>query len=157
MHTPDRARWRGSGPRGQWCCWGESASPSSSRAGHAGRAEVRHRAWRTHPPTPCAAPTPEEPRVRITLAQTDASLGDLDGNLKRVERVVAEAVDAGSDLVVFPELALSGYQVGDVPHDLSLAPDDPRLLRLSQRAGGAGVVLGVPQGGSPRPPTHNNA
>jgi len=71
--------------------------------------------------------------------------------------VVAEAADAGSDLVVFPELALSGYQVGDVPHDLSMAPDDPRLLRISQRAGGAGVLVGFPEAGGHGLHTYNSA
>ena len=110
-------------------------------------------------PSPHAAcgDDPRGARVRITLAQTDATLGDVDGNLKRAERVVAEAADAGSDLVVFPELALSGYQVGDVPHDLSMAPDDPRLLRISQRAGGAGVLVGFPEAGGHGLHTYNSA
>jgi predicted amidohydrolase len=95
--------------------------------------------------------------VRITLAQTDAALGDLDGNLKRAERVVTEAADADSDLVVFPELSLSGYQIGEVPQDLSLAPDDPRLLGLSARAGDAGVLLGFPEAGGHGLHTYNSA
>ena len=95
--------------------------------------------------------------VALTLAQTDATLGDVDRNLKRVERVLSDAVEADSDLVVFPELALSGYQVGDVPHDLSLAPDDPRLLRLSQQASGAGVLLGFPEAGGHGLHTYNSA
>jgi len=95
--------------------------------------------------------------VRITMAQTDVTLGDVDSNLKAVERVVGEAVEADSDLIVFPELALSGYQVGQVSHDLSLAPDDRRLLRISQRAGGAGVLLGYPEAGGHGLHTYNSA
>jgi len=95
--------------------------------------------------------------VRITMAQTDVTLGDVDSNLKTVERVVGEAVEADSDLIVFPELALSGYQVGQVSHDLSLAPDDRRLLRISQRAGGAGVLLGYPEAGGHGLHTYNSA
>jgi N-carbamoylputrescine amidase len=95
--------------------------------------------------------------VRITLAQTDATLGDLDGNLKRAERVISEAVDAESDLVVFPELALSGYQIGDVTHDLSISPDDRRLLQLSERAAGAGILIGYPEAGTHGLHTYNSA
>ncbi|MHC1561960.1 nitrilase-related carbon-nitrogen hydrolase [Actinomycetospora sp. C-140] len=95
--------------------------------------------------------------MRITLAQTDAALGDLDGNLKRAERVVGEAVENESDLVVFPELSLSGYQIGEVPQDLSLSPDDPRLLKISERAGDAGVLLGFPEAGGHGLHTYNSA
>jgi predicted amidohydrolase len=78
--------------------------------------------------------------MRITLAQVDCSLGDIDENVRRVEQVLADA--SGSDLVVFPELNLTGYSVGEIDHDVSIEADDMRLLELSQRAGAAGLVLG---------------
>jgi predicted amidohydrolase len=46
--------------------------------------------------------------VRIALAQLDSRLGDLDANTRRAREAVAEARAGGADLVVFPELQLSG-------------------------------------------------
>ncbi|MGI0130980.1 MAG: nitrilase-related carbon-nitrogen hydrolase, partial [Thermoplasmata archaeon] len=51
--------------------------------------------------------------MRITLAQVDSRPGELDANVARAEQVIAEAVSTGTDLVVFPELSLSGYTIGD--------------------------------------------
>lgn len=79
--------------------------------------------------------------MRITLAQVDCRLGETDENIRRVDHVLADA--AGSDLVVFPELNLTGYSVGEVERDLTMEADDERLLELSRRAGTAGVLLGL--------------
>jgi NAD+ synthase (glutamine-hydrolysing) len=56
--------------------------------------------------------------VRIALAQMNAAVGDLDGNRAKILACLAEARDAGVDLVVFPELATTGYP----PEDLLLRP-----------------------------------
>jgi NAD+ synthase (glutamine-hydrolysing) len=59
------------------------------------------------------------PRVlRVALAQIDATVGDLDGNSRKLIDWTDRARDAGADLVIFPELALSGYP----PEDLLLKP-----------------------------------
>jgi predicted amidohydrolase len=47
--------------------------------------------------------------MRIALGQFNAVLGDLAGNAERIRRIYAEAVKAGADLIVFPELSLCGY------------------------------------------------
>jgi predicted amidohydrolase len=94
--------------------------------------------------------------VKITLAQVDAALGDVDANTERAERAVAEAVAAGSDLVVFPELHLTGYSIGGLPEDVSMRADDARLARLARRAGDAGVLAGFVEDG-PGIHTYNTA
>nr|MBA3279204.1 amidohydrolase [Geodermatophilaceae bacterium] len=57
--------------------------------------------------------------MRITLAQLAPTLGDVAANLARSEEVLSE-VAQDSDLVVFPELFLSGYSIGTVDEDMSL-------------------------------------
>jgi len=94
--------------------------------------------------------------VRITLGQVDAVLGDVEANLERAEKVAAAAVEAGSELVVFPELHLTGYSIGRVDADLSMRTDDPRLARLAARAGPAGLVAGFVEDG-PGVHTYNTA
>lgn len=95
--------------------------------------------------------------MRITLAQVDSVLGDLDANLEHAAKIIAQASQEGSDLVVFPELQLSGYSVGEVDTDLALRPDDERLLWLAGRAGSAGVVLAFPEAGAGGMHTFNSA
>ncbi|MHA6617773.1 nitrilase-related carbon-nitrogen hydrolase [Pseudonocardia sp. DLS-67] len=85
--------------------------------------------------------------MRITLAQVDAALGDVDANADRAERAVAGAVAAGADLVVFPELHLTGYSIGGLSDDVSMRADDPRLARVARRAGEAGVLAGFVEDG----------
>ncbi len=55
---------------------------------------------------------------RIALAQINPTVGDLEGNGRRVRRYIREAKKAGADLVVFPELSIPGYP----PEDLLLKP-----------------------------------
>lgn len=93
--------------------------------------------------------------MQISIAQCAPTLGDVDGNLDRALGVVAAAAAEGSDLVVFPELFVSGYAVGDVDADLSMRADDPRLLALSEGVGETGVVIGFMEAGSPSPHTYN--
>jgi predicted amidohydrolase len=95
--------------------------------------------------------------MRITLAQVDSRPGDLDGNVERAERVIAEAVEQGTDLIVFPELSLSGYSIGDLEEDISIPPDDPRMEKLAMQAKGAGLLLGFAEAQAHGLHTYNSA
>jgi NAD+ synthase (glutamine-hydrolysing) len=63
--------------------------------------------------------------MRIALAQLDVVVGDLAGNRDRIVSSLGEAGEAGADLVVFPELAVTGYP----PEDLLLRPGFLRAAR----------------------------
>jgi len=55
--------------------------------------------------------------MKATLAQIAPKLGRFDDNLELHRQIVAEAWQAGRDLIVFPELSLTGYLLRDhVPH-----------------------------------------
>jgi NAD+ synthase (glutamine-hydrolysing) len=56
--------------------------------------------------------------MRLALAQIDPVVGDLGGNAERIIAALGIAEDAGADLAVFPELAITGYP----PEDLLLKP-----------------------------------
>ncbi len=79
--------------------------------------------------------------IRVGLAQVRPVLGDLDANIATHERVIVEARDAGADLLVFPELALTGYFLRDLVADVAMRADDERLRALSTLAGPMDVVL----------------
>lgn len=77
-------------------------------------------------------------KLRVRLLQTDPVLGDVDGNLARLDSLVSSAT--GCDLVVAPELATHGYHLSEVPEAMPLQPDDRRLLNLGKH--GPVVVAG---------------
>ncbi|MFV2123388.1 NAD+ synthase [Micromonospora sp. LOL_013] len=54
------------------------------------------------------------PTLRIALAQVNPTVGDLPGNARLVRDFTRTAVDAGGQLVVFPEMMLTGYPVEDL-------------------------------------------
>ena len=86
------------------------------------------------------------PQLRVALAQVDVTVGDLTSNADCVVRETARAAADGAHLVLFPEMALTGYP----PEDLVLRPSFVRasqqaLQRLTERlaAEGLGAVAVV--------------
>ncbi|RFF28257.1 MULTISPECIES: NAD+ synthase [unclassified Wenzhouxiangella] len=85
--------------------------------------------------------------LRIALAQDDFQVGHITGNRDRILGQVARARDElGADLIVFPELALTGYP----PEDLVLRPgfmrsSDAALAEIAQQVHGIDVILGHPR------------
>ena len=84
-------------------------------------------------------------RLSIAIAQIDPTVGDVAGNADRIRRARAEA--DGADLVVFPELALSGYP----PEDLVLKPafqdgcrEACEELAKETVDGGPALLVGLP-------------
>jgi NAD+ synthase (glutamine-hydrolysing) len=65
--------------------------------------------------------------MRLALAQIDPTVGDLEGNRELILERIEEARTAGADLVVLPELAVTGYP----PEDLLLRPGFVRAARAS--------------------------
>lgn len=92
-------------------------------------------------PPPLPAPSPPA-RLRVALAQIDPALGDVARNLELHERQIAAARAQGADLIVFPELSLTGYYLRDIVPDAALDLDSPEIARLTAAAGDASVVFG---------------
>jgi predicted amidohydrolase len=86
--------------------------------------------------------------AQIALAQVDVSLGDVSGNLAHARETIRHAASQGADLVVFPELTLHGYALGQAKGDHSLRADDPRLASLTEA--GADVLVGFHEDGGVR-------
>ena len=55
-------------------------------------------------------------KLRIALAQINPTVGDLTGNVLKIKKFIKKAEDVNSDIVVFPELSITGYP----PEDLLL-------------------------------------
>ena len=81
----------------------------------------------------------------LAAAQTVPIVGNIDRNVADHIRVVEVAGRAGAEVVVFPELSLTGYVLESV-RDLAISPSDPRLDPLVESASDAGltIVAGAP-------------
>ena len=80
--------------------------------------------------------------LRIALLQMAPRLGLLEENLERHGTLIREARGGGADLVVFPELSLTGYLLQDLNSEVAMQRDDPRLVALAAEAPEVSVVLG---------------
>ena len=105
--------------------------------------------------------------MRVALAQINPTIGDFAGNRQLVLDATAEAERRGAALVIFPELALSGYPPKDLVErraflDAAQASLAALAVELGGRAGavGAGVLVGFPErlpAGSPGHGVANSA
>jgi NAD+ synthase (glutamine-hydrolysing) len=77
----------------------------------------------------------------LALAQVKSAVGDLEGNSSKITEYVQRASDAGADIVLFPELCLTGYP----PEDLLLKADFTRscMAALAELASGIGDMIAV--------------
>jgi NAD+ synthase (glutamine-hydrolysing) len=84
--------------------------------------------------------------MRLALAQTNSVVGDVAGNAARVTSLIEEARKADADLVLFPELVVTGYP----PEDLLLRPGFVRAARravegIAKATRGITALVGAPQ------------
>ncbi|HEY7075134.1 MAG TPA: NAD+ synthase [Solirubrobacteraceae bacterium] len=84
--------------------------------------------------------------LRLALAQVDSRVGDLEGNAEKIASYIGRARDAGAELVLFPELALTGYP----PEDLLLKEHfllatQEALAELAAGVEGIVAVVGFPE------------
>jgi len=79
--------------------------------------------------------------LTIALAQIAPRLGALETNLATHHSLLAEARDRGADLVVFPELGLTGYQLQDLASEVAMRLDDDRLGALAAATRGLSAIV----------------
>jgi len=87
-------------------------------------------------------------KLRIALAQVNATVGDLDGNAELIVEWTRRAAARGARVVVFPEMMLTGYPVEDLALRASFVEASIAALRAvaarleAERLGGIAVVTG---------------
>ena len=100
--------------------------------------------------------------MKLALGQINPTVGDLPGNVNRMIEVARRAAEGGADLVIFPELAVSGYP----PRDLVEVPayldrNEAELARLARETATLtiGIIAGFVGRSTPgaRPPAANCA
>jgi NAD+ synthase (glutamine-hydrolysing) len=88
----------------------------------------------------------EEARLRIALAQVNPTVGDIDGNSRLISSWIAQAREAGAQLVVFPEQTVTGYPAEDLwlkQHFLEAARR--AVEEIASEVTGIVALVGVPE------------
>ena len=91
------------------------------------------------------------PSLRLAMAQINPIVGDLAGNIRQILEKVQQAQDQGSKLVLFPELALTGYPIEDLALSKDFLKESEQALdslaqELSKRGqGNMRVIVGHPK------------
>jgi len=94
--------------------------------------------------------------MKVGLAQIDTLVGDLEGNVARLAEAAARAAGGGAELVVFPEMAVTGYPPRDILCDDGFVAAALRATEdLAVRCAGLPPVLvGTIARAAHRPPRH---
>jgi NAD+ synthase (glutamine-hydrolysing) len=84
------------------------------------------------------------PELTLGLAQIDTTLGDVDANLEKHLAWIDDARDRGVDLILFPELSLTGYSLQDLAPTVARRPaaDDPTFGPLLEASKDIDVLVG---------------
>jgi NAD+ synthase (glutamine-hydrolysing) len=81
--------------------------------------------------------------MKIGFAQINPTVGDLRGNLERISKAYVRLVDKGAQLVLTPELALTGYPPQDLVFKSRFVPQTLEMLdELHRRVGSAALLVG---------------
>ena len=86
-------------------------------------------------------------KVKVALAQISCTRGEKTENLKKIETNLTDAKRQGADLIVFPELALTGYCVQDQIRSLAetIPGHSTNAVEEMARRAGMYVVFGMPE------------
>ncbi|RMG92562.1 MAG: carbon-nitrogen hydrolase [Chloroflexi bacterium] len=83
-------------------------------------------------------------KLKVGLAQITPKLGDLEANLALHLQTIEEAADQGVELLVFPELSLTGYRLRDLAFSVAIqpTPKHPIFARLLDASRDMDIVVG---------------
>jgi predicted amidohydrolase len=83
-------------------------------------------------------------KLNLALAQINTRLGDIESNLAKHLGLIQEARASDADLLIFPELSLTGYVLQDLATAVSHRPtsDDPVFRPLLEASQGIDLVVG---------------
>ena len=81
--------------------------------------------------------------MKLALAQINPTVGDLKGNITKIENYINNAKKKGADLVIFPEGAVTGYPPLDLLYEKDFVKQNKELLLdLASRVEGITAIVG---------------
>lgn len=83
-------------------------------------------------------------QLTLALAQINTKLGDIDANLDKHLRLAAQSAQSGADLIIFPELSLTGYVLQDLTAAVALtpSPNNPTFAALCETSRSIDILAG---------------
>ena len=86
-------------------------------------------------------------KIKVALAQISCKRGDKADNIRKIESKVTKAKQQGAELVIFPELSLTGYTMRDQIYELAETIPGPSTTVLEKLAKKTGtyIVFGMPE------------
>jgi predicted amidohydrolase len=83
-------------------------------------------------------------KLTLALAQINTRLGNVQANLENHLSLIGQARASGADLILFPELSLTGYVLQDLASSVAISPspDDPVFRALLQASHELDLVFG---------------
>lgn len=81
--------------------------------------------------------------LRVAAAQIESHLGDLEANVDKHLAIIDQARSAGVDVLLFPEMSLTGHGAGTEVLRLALGREDPQLKRLAEATGDMVTIVGL--------------
>jgi predicted amidohydrolase len=88
-----------------------------------------------------------EERIKVALAQISCKPEDKAENLAKMQKAVAKAKKQGADLIIFPELSLTGYVVRDQIYELAETIPGPscKIIEETARKTKSHIIFGMPE------------
>jgi len=86
-------------------------------------------------------------QFKLALAQTSCKQGDKKSNLKKLEKTAEKAAKLGADLVIFPELSVTGYTVRDQLYELAEpvpGPSTQAMVNVAKKTR-THIIFGLPE------------
>jgi predicted amidohydrolase len=82
--------------------------------------------------------------LNLALAQLNTQLGNVAANLEKHLAFIGDARQNGADLIIFPELSLTGYTLQDLVPSVAISPamDDPIFSQLARESREIDIVVG---------------
>ena len=82
--------------------------------------------------------------MRVRAVQFAPALGNLDKNMAFHRQKIQEAVEEQIDLIIFPELSLSGYHLKDIVFDVTLHSDSVETRKIGELSRDIDILVGSP-------------
>lgn len=99
-------------------------------------------------------------KIKLALAQTSSKRGDKATNLKKMEKITVVAKRQGADIVIFPELSLTGYVMRDEIYELAekIPGTSTKAVESIAKRSKLHIIFGMPElSGKTQATLHNTA
>jgi len=82
-------------------------------------------------------------KLTIAISQINTVLGDYAGNMHKHLEYIEKAIEAKADVVLFPELSLTGYSLKDAVYDVAIGDRDDKLIPFLKLSKKITIIVGL--------------